>query len=723
MLTAEDHFKPGRQLLQQSVDIRIPYIFEGLLMFGEFPGIDEGDVEFVRWHLELLLGVEHQTRWFNVQAVPTMNQVIREKITKLSLITTPSAQLLVYHLQMVTATLQHQFVAKASSSEAPDGIGWYKACACYEQCCERSSYDNEALATLVTCAAKQTPGAMRQGVLSIILTVVKRHQPLDYIAEDTLRNLSNIFPDQFSGADGILRLDTMTAKCRHDFNMAQRVNTDYFKAIDSPLMAEDPKAPRTLSVRLHIPKSNSIFDETSDVQIQLNAFELLKFCSHMQMLAFPIPLMGAVKNVPLASHEKLNDWLHTKLKEAGFLNSEGMFNKARVFVGGKPTACSEPFLDCYMEALISFEHNGITLNLPADMRHFIADTTVKTYQKMMAARSKLDLFHQLHAVGLLCSAYGHIAPDSELHITMQRCYQLAAKVDSIARPKADSPTMTDPKKHVAYFAIADQVVDDFARNHRPIVIQVGTPIKIDKGEKHSTHAFYIGIKVTESGIARAFIVNGGPGLSFHQPDETLAPSEFIDKEYGAYHPVCSTPIKLNSEGQTFLKHYVYQAICLRYKPFTKGQMGNVYLQSKNPGEVFCFQGYKGRMFPGYASEVYPSVFRAQLNENCTIFNFKRMLRIMFDMDEIRFGEFEDRCMQAADTLVTHALAPASAMSAGSAAVAAGESGAGGVFSAGPEEIEGVDPYVISDTNPAPAMAVFGGVGDGAHKADRPYSPT
>lgn len=548
-------------------------------------------------------------------------------------------------------------------------LAWYSAVAMNCQIREDRYYNSAQIQHLKNCMLWVKSPRHAVGILAMILAT-KDFTPKDYIAPKLLLDLQERFPD-------LPHLDLLPAAValrRHDYTLANVVNKEFFKGVESSLLTEAERGVRKSLVKeARISAEESFLGQAVQHVLQWSSFGLLKLTAHLVTLAHP---KFEISFPELAEYDNylLNRYCTRRLIEKGFLNSEGMMIEQEVSIikEGKKR-CSKKFALAYAEILESY---GIPLTKKGEeLARLLHAAVTVDYPLIMEKKKRLDGLSRVDAIASLYVLMGQ-NPESEPVLANFRdvtrtCFEISARVNALRPKKQDGEpeaqkkvTPEEAKKNKKLqekqcFNLAKEVVKKLKAKPQTIILQGRFP----DGERR--HAFYVAIRHKDDGSGEIILVNGG-GLAshFHEQDERLMPSEVKDARFGNYHPVSIPLPKMTELDWQFLNHYVFCILSLHLDNLGDSKeeesarlnriIGNLYLcrHGVAPGTFLGCDGYR---VDRYRSEVHPRVYRAQLAGNCTVYNYKQTVKIGFGLNEIQYGLFEDGLIRSMDGLISQCL--------------------------------------------------------------------
>lgn len=644
------------------------------------------EFEFINSLIDLLLEVEQSiTKLTDSSAADMIDHLEKTRRALKRKVGEEKSEIIVCYIEFIKAYISgrcfdsYDPTIKFLRKKIPDDSlsSWYKVVSFFVLIKKSGHFGNDELNSLIENLSHIKCEPLRSGTITLIFTILSHYELKEYLFNSAFNRLAEILV----GDPGIPYLASIYAEIRYKFVLKNLIkNKVYFLHVNSPLLSRE-KSSLNFNVHIIIDKSKSITDKKIDIGIELDELKMLKFVSHFGTISFPIPEFCFV-GVSKKKSAEFNRAIITELKEAGFISSSRMIVKKKAFkTEGGVEVASEDFSKLLSKILKKY--SGVTSESTLAEK---VDEFINEYRDSIKKRNCLAVFIPIHALALFYSVVTHsisgtrmLSVSSETLVLadpiqnlIQDCLAIAASAEIIKKSDRDDPT-----KHMAWFRLAESVMNKLWEVPKDLIVQVGTPIKTPK--TYSEHAFYVIFKYHAS--TRQFqiiLVNGGPGLSFHERDPSLDEKEFADPEYGSYKPVVSALFAMTDANKDFLKHYLYRLIVLAYTPNLKGLMGNIYFSNDT------FEGcglYNRASIPQVASS---SVYNAQLSENCTIHNFKKALELALEIKPIVYYEFEVWLLQLLDSWID--LLGASASKTPEMRAASGGAGSGGLFDSTYEEM-------------------------------------
>lgn len=280
--------------------------------------------------------------------------------------------------------------------------------------------------------------------------------------------------------------------------------------------------------------SDKSFPASVPTALICRPYDLLKFIAHLSMMKIPIPRFDFAGLLP--EHEKaLNEHILVGLREAGFLSTEFMMVKSRIFQGkeGKEQKINPEYIPSIRSLFKSFSAPGLSrlIGIEEAMAS-LAEDQLKVYNSLEEKRKLLGRYIPLNALFLLRQTVLSIPepyPIAAISLQREKLNETKRLLDeclhyaAVVKDKLTPIHTFDPSQHECVFKGMKTLVDRLWKNPLDFIVQVGIPIKDVK--KGSEHAFYILVQFPKSAAESNFrlvIFNGGPGLSMHRKDESLA---------------------------------------------------------------------------------------------------------------------------------------------------------------------------------------------------------
>lgn len=501
--------------------------------------------------------------------------------------------------------------------------------------------------------------------------------------------------------------ETPTINARHEYTMRALANlphADFFNAYQTnfvnTLNKKDDKNIRI--ARLPLGKA---FPKYVPSELFCNQYDLLKFVAHLGMIS-DMSLSFGAENLPKKVNDALDSHITEGLMKHGFLNSEAMIIEDKIFKknAAGETIVAPEFIEQLKNLYASFSLLGIAIpKISNDQIDLYCRQIITSYKEHKKRKSDLGKFKELNALFLFRQTLLSIPnpyPVEGANLSRENLNQVISLVDdcfklsAMANKKIKSKTTMDLKEHEALFTEAKKIAQQLRITPKNLILQTGTPILTGS---QSEHAFYILIEFEETAGTPSFhinIFNGGPGLEYHHPYAGLAASEFAKKRYGMYHAVASKSFPLNDETELFLQHYLYKTLSLPHchcngdETLQQEMLKNIYLGGKDD-ITHTFRGYGAYTLADAFHKPTDITYRAQLSENCTIFNLKQALKIAAKLSDTEAGDLENLLLYGAQKLLESALTPSAAASGGAAGGAGTRTeehpGSGSTFGAEDEE--------------------------------------
>lgn len=572
--------------------------------------------------------------------------------------------------------------------QMPDEFWWYRACILYKFAPQGFIPQEDDIRKLIVCAQHIQEATLHKMAIFIFIKdglETMNYYPATY---ELLERLEYVYPDIAHYFQG------MCAQIRHKYVKNLLQNNDYFDYASFP--EEEGVTQQEKSFKLKLTDGRSITTtHERTITLSLSRKKLLRFAAHIYPPSPPIPLF----NIPWL-HEQdqqiFNAFLREKLQESQICNSEGFWKKE--YLHEKFSEVIPIIVGVLLRAEFNpygYVHEQIdqALRKPEFHEKFIARV-----QEINNLRKSLSLFPPVEALTLfhesmISNAYG-VGNSTlyEIRTILFNAIEIAVEAKKINKEK-----LTDSQKNEKWFNLAKRIVD-FLKMHpsQNLLILTGTPIRSTKGEKYSIHALYCVIKYDPSSQQYQIILtNGGMGHTLHECAESSDPNERIERCYAAFQP-----FKLTEKSQS-LQHYIYRLISLQYtkavvkedeqqtdehgnvisgrNPWTFHELfENIYLKKQNDGSsTWYFHGYQLKKIVGFVRQDFQKSFYDQFFDNCTIHNLKYALKILFNMDELQFGQLVDTSLLGYDDFLTEYLKKSNSLNTGKSVPKSPESGSCG----------------------------------------------
>lgn len=534
---------------------------------------------------------------------------------------------------------------KLASSEE---LHWYYAYLLLQQ----PRLTNEELLNLIDCARNLIINKSHKKAL-YAKTIKALELASEYLSAEVWRQFSEVFSGlEPSGAKERGYLGTF-AQARHKYILRTVLNKAYFEIQQLPVK----QASLEKSYCLQIEKEN----------IWFSAKTLFEFIAHIDVPSLPI-LQLSIPGKSSVEIEKFNGLLQKRMRSANICNTHGFL---RIEQLGAATAISasrqverrQKIRDILSYCLRTSFSEFAALSAEALQKYVETQFDLKTietvqrqYEAIMEQRRLLSGLTGKLALALFynCMSLGERATTSILD-TVLTCFKITEQAKII------SDEMVSTNKHKGWFDMADDLVEQHLCKGKNLLLAIGTPIKED-GPGYSTHAFYVVIKHIQSTPAvdqkfvQIMIINGGGGVARYHTAATFVCKNDIEQ----YKVVASSPLDLQQEkNKTLLKHYIYKAISLEYvtginmddenkdNPDTyQNLLDNIYLKNQE------FTGYQYQSLSGLSKIDLDIYFPCQITGNCTIHNLKYAIKIMFNLDELQFGELLDGIIIGLDRFIS-----------------------------------------------------------------------
>lgn len=244
---------------------------------------------------------------------------------------------------------------------------------------------------------------------------------------------------------------------------------------------------------------------------------------------------------------------------------------------------------------------------------------------------------------------------------MLRCLEVIYKLENIH----DEQGNNSRQKATQFFNIAEKLTNFIYSQKTSLLLKIGTPIEVDKGDSNTTHAFYAAVKILDNNKFQVIIANAGRGYKdYHKRDSRPGTEHWYAYEYAA-----SKPLDLTEENKEILKHYIFRLINLPYTIVSQTNaedaqanieqdtntyeslMTNIYLKRKENERTF-FYGYQSKKIYGLERDTINKSYQVQITGDCTVYNLQLALKAMFDMSELEYGEMIDNLILGIDNLAT-----------------------------------------------------------------------
>ncbi len=542
------------------------------------------------------------------------------------------------------------FLKQFCTKKIPDDLllHWYKVAAHFIGIKVELTFTNSQLNALVEHYSHIDTEPFKNGALKIILSVLMHYSAREYLNSESLDRLI----DLLAGDPGAPYLIAAYSKQRLGFVTEHLItNKPYFQHINSPLLKSDKPDP-SFKVSISISEAVSITNQILNPEISLNNTRMLRFVSHFGAISFPM-LQFSPTGATKEESDRINLELSRELKKNGFLSSGGMVIKSKIFESSEgETSFTNEFIKSFKSLLRSY-----CLIKDDTILNIILKEFLDKYKDILERRKKVARFVPIDAVALFYLITTHpfharVTKDNSrafglvpaVQNLLRDCLSIAVAADKI---KKSATSDTDMK--AAWFQLAKTIINKLWAAPKNLVIKIGTPIR--DGKADSEHAFYAVFKFDSATTQfQIMIVNGGPGLLFHQLDESLAESEYADPEYGYYKPVISASLDMTEENKLFFQHYLYRLMMLVYTPNVKGLMGNIYLKEPTFKEP-TFEGFAGYTANHVKTITTDFTYAAQLSENCTIYNLKKAMQLALNLKEDLYYELEVVLLQLIDSWI------------------------------------------------------------------------
>ncbi|HYF97779.1 MAG TPA: hypothetical protein VD770_02235, partial [Coxiellaceae bacterium] len=389
-------------------------------------------------------------------------------------------------------------------------LHWYKVAAYYLIVQKKGCFNNALIEALSGCVLHIDGDRLRDGALIILAKILVKYKPEEYIAESVIYSLQ----DNLKNEPCLSHLVAQCGELRQQFVLNNVTNKSFFSHTYSPLLEKSRSDLSLFKTAMEIDKNQSITGKSLEYNFKFSEFEVLRFVSHFAMLSFPIVKFNFEEGKE-EDQQKYNELFNNELREAGFLASNGMLVKARVFKSA----------GCFDELNSDFEHKVTELvrkyceKVSEEKINDLITTFIKGYKDIERKRARLGRFVPINALACFYSVVSQeavLTMDSaalELKLAAANYVRDTLALAMEAKKIIDSKRSNENKQE-AWLALAGNIITKIWDHPRTIVVQVGTPIKPPKD--YSQHAFYVILKyhaATEQ--FQIIIINGGPGLKFH----------------------------------------------------------------------------------------------------------------------------------------------------------------------------------------------------------------
>jgi hypothetical protein len=527
-------------------------------------------------------------------------------------------------------------INKLCQSNGTEELYWYHAYLLLQN----SNLSNNELLTLVKCAKNINNKVHKYTLYGKTINLLKAAN--EYLTNTVLQEFETTFTGlEPTGAENRGYLGVF-AQARHEFIMTRGVlvNKQYF---DFTVDLEKISQNKTYCLNIKdLNKGNKVY---------FSEYDLYKFAAHVCVPSKPI-LRFNIKGKQKEELEDFNLLLEKRMRTAGLCNTRG-FLKDNIFNANKSEikqAIYKLMIPCLRGCFQDFAQltpEQIQKHLEQD---FYSYDLQSNYEFIMKQRENLSGLDGEIALSLFYKSM--LLNNQTTPAMLNTVLQCLITVTAV---KSASKIGRHQAMHETWFNIASKLVDEQLCCGKNLLLAIGTPIK-EHGENFSTHMFYVVIKCCSKKIVQIMIVNGGGEVAKYH---SLA--NFVCKnDLEQFQVVASNHLNLNKEiDRTSLKHYIYRAISLEYITGAtvddenenncdsySNLLSNLYLQFAN------FKGYGGQVFENLKRNNLAIYFTCQITGNCTIHNLKCALKIMFDLDDLQFGEMLDNIVIGFDRLIS-----------------------------------------------------------------------
>lgn len=549
-----------------------------------------------------------------------------------------------------------QAFERLSPSRKTSEMWWYYGCLLWRRALTMSEFNMTLINKTVNCIVNIDSERHRKGLLCFII-VTYYPNCVEYPDYEPLRTLQEAFSDWNCKYDGFC------ARLRHEFIRGRIVNNKYFEfEPNSPLLRKHSKKK---SFTINIPATSSAFQGLF-IEITADCLYMYVFAAHLAPPSCPMIMIRSPELKQFGKTRQFSTYLNDQLRTTRFCNGEGFLNVEKV------ERDFDIFQTIVVESLVQFykAQKICDYNNNAEKRRileqvkpsFTKEKIISQLRKLEDIQTKLSTFNGLRAVclfreSLLPHIYG-LEPtllQSVLH-AVDECTQLLHRSRTIFDSKAE-----DFKKADQWFDLAKSVVASLKQQPRHLLIQVGTPIEINKNS--SNHALYVCLKYfPKRETVQIIVTNGGTKVErFHLPHPQQDERDRLQYRYAAFEH-----FRLE-DCEVQLSHYLYALLKLEYRKSISADkthpdtyenllncvyLGTVDMRLKTIQKSDTFAGYGYQKIIAFKRHDLNDTFLSQFTSNCTIHNLKYSLRILFDMDEITFGLLEDTLFMGFDQLLS-----------------------------------------------------------------------
>lgn len=438
----------------------------------------------------------------------------------------------------------------------------------------------------------------------------------------------------------------LAVRSRHELIMSQFIiNKQYFSS--ELLVFSD-----------HVVIVTPLFWGNDNHVLSISKLSLKKFVAHIYQHSHPIVKI-TIPGLSMYHQKKFNDEFYKVMRAQKHGDSvRGL--KVNVFKKTKPAQLRDLFTRILGNIGV-FEYASDQQKYRNTVENINFDDFSDRFDQMEKYAEQLDAFNYLDALHFfyLCLVAHH-------SLVLQSLQRIKAVVSDCLRTAhlaqcIQNKNINDAKKHEETFLLAQSVVDDFWRHKKCKIVSVGTPIVPSKAD-HSRHVFYVGLQpVLINGIFqfRVIICNAGDGVDvFHRLATYGIPQHNEEHDYAAFKP-----LHFDEQGKNFLQHYIYRVLITRFTivyeekiesgdlPGTFNNiMRHVYLRTKNDKKEASFLGYKFKKINHDREDLDVGV-EDQRRGNCTVYNLKKLIKILFSMDEQEYGELENTLILGVDQFI------------------------------------------------------------------------
>ena len=271
-------------------------------------------------------------------------------------------------------------------------------------------------------------------------------------------------------------------------------------------------------------------------------------------------------------YKKYDQELEIELQNNNFFNSEGGLKILSIYNTGSKFKKPAKFIKCCWDfTRLFFQENE--LNFPITKLEFekiLMNQLEVFHKKRIYLKENLELFNSIRALFLffkVCSYKPIIIPNTitpiflsdsvmeQVSATIQDTLLIANAVDLIINDKISTPIA----KQFSIMNIANKILTKIQNSETiHIILQTGHPI--ERGKEYCNHAFYVLLTKEPNNKLNIIIVNGG---SNKETDDSYDP---IENGFGQNSLCREITVSLNNyEMNTFLKHFIFKTLFLRYE--------------------------------------------------------------------------------------------------------------------------------------------------------------